>query len=271
MAWTSKILSTDRDRTPYLDAGDPHSPHVIVLVHAFPVGKRMWHSVTIPDGWRAIAPALPGFDGAEPIATATPTIDDYARAVLSVIDHLHIDNAVVGGVSMGGYVTFALWRLARLRWRGVVLADTKAGADTEQAREARQKLLEVVKQQGSRAVAEEMLPKLLGKTTLATRPQLVDEVRRLIERQTGEGLAGAIVRLRDRPDSTPLLPEMGVPALVIVGEEDTVTPPAESETMAAQLDDAQLVRIPGAGHLACMEKPEAFNTALDAFLRTIRY
>jgi len=269
--WTSKVLSTDRERIPYLDTGDPHSAHVIVLVHAFPVGKRMWHPVTIPDGWRGVAPALPGFDGAESVSTTTPHIDDYARAVLNVMDHLHIDNAVIGGVSMGGYVTFALWRLARLRWRALVLADTKAGPDTQQARAGRQKLLDTIKQQGSHGVAEEMAPKLVGKTTQETQPELVDEVRRLIERQTGEGLAGAVVRLRDRPDSTPLLAEIRVPALVIVGEEDTVTPPAESESMAARLGDAQLVRIPGAGHLASMENPGAFNAALAMFLSGIRY
>jgi 3-oxoadipate enol-lactonase len=147
-----------------------------------------------------------------------------------------------------------------------VLADTRAGADSEQARAGRQKLLDVVAAKGSRGVADEMAPKLLGDTTKKRQPELVGQVRRLIERQTGEGIAAAIVRLRDRPDSTPLLEEIAVPVLVLVGEEDSVTPPLESEQMQARLEDARLVRIPGAGHLSCMENPTAFNAALATFL-----
>jgi 3-oxoadipate enol-lactonase len=266
MPWTAKASSIDGVRVPYLEAGDPQSPHVIVLVHAFPVGMRMWEPVTVPDGWRAVAPALPGFDGVDAPPAGSTSLDDYARAVLAFMDELHIDHAVIGGVSMGGYVSFALWRLARPRWRGLVLADTRAGADSEQARAGRQKLLDVLKAQGSHGVAEEMLPKLLGETTRTRQPQLVDRVRRLIERQTGEGIAAAIVRLRDRPDSTPLLAEIRVPTLVLVGEEDGVTPPSESEQMHAQLEDAQLARIPEAGHLSCMENPAAFDAALARFL-----
>jgi 3-oxoadipate enol-lactonase len=167
---------------------------------------------------------------------------------------------------MGGYVTFASWRLAPLRWRGLVLADTKAGADSEQARAGREALRGVVKTKGPPGIADEMLPKLLGETTRTTRPELVDRVRRLVERQTADGVDAAIVRLRDRPDSTALLGEIGVPALVVVGEEDAVTPPSESELMQARLGDAQLARIPEAGHLSCMENPEAFNAALREFL-----
>jgi pimeloyl-ACP methyl ester carboxylesterase len=266
MPWTAKASSVDGLRVPYLDSGDPHSPHVIVLVHAFPVGMRMWEPVIVPAGWRGLAPALPGFDGVDPPPAGSTSLDDYAHAVLAFMDTLEIDNAVVGGVSMGGYVSFALWRLARLRWRGLVLADTRAGADSEQARAGRQKLLDVVATQGSHGVAGDMVPKLLGETTRTRQPQLVDHVRRLVERQTGEGIAAAIVRLRDRPDSTPLLDTITVPALVVVGEEDGVTPPSESEQMHAKLEDARLVRIPEAGHLSCLENPAAFNAALGAFL-----
>jgi pimeloyl-ACP methyl ester carboxylesterase len=270
MSWTPKAATIDGARVPFLESGEPTSPNVIVLVHAFPVGMRMWESVSIPPGWRAVAPALPGFDGADSPPAASTSIEDYARSVLALIDHLQVDRAVVGGVSMGGYVTFALWRLARLRWRGLVLADTRAGADSEQARAGRQKLLDMVNTQGTAAVAEDMLPKLLGETTRTQRSGIVDEVQRLIERQTREGVAAATVRLRDRLDSTPLLDDIAVPVLVIVGEEDVVTPPSESELMAARLGDARLTRIPAAGHLSCMEQPQAFSAALAAFLNEFR-
>jgi 3-oxoadipate enol-lactonase len=266
MPWTQNARSIDGVRVPHLEAGDAQSPRVIVLVHAFPVGMRMWEPVAVPDGWRALAPALPGFDGVDAPPAGSTSLDDYARAVLAFMDELRIDRAVLGGLSMGGYVSFALWRLARPRWRGLVLADTRAGADSEQARAGRQKLLDLVNAHGSRAVAEEMLPKLLGETTRTRRPQLVDRVRGLIERQPGEGIAAAIVRLRDRPDATPLLGEIRVPTLVVVGDEDGVTPPSESEQMHGRLEDAQLARIPEAGHLSCMENPAAFNAALARFL-----
>jgi 3-oxoadipate enol-lactonase len=259
-----------QQRAVFFESGDPASSNVVVLVHAFPVGMRMWETVTIPAGWRAVAPALPGFDDVDLPPASSSNIDDYARYVLALLDHLRIERPVIGGVSMGGYTTFALWRLDRLRWRGVVLADTRAGADSDQARAGREKMLETLGTGGRRAVAAEMVPKLLGKTSRSKRPEVVEDATRLIDRQTNEGLAAAVVRLRDRPDSTQLLGEIDVPALVVVGEEDEVTPVSESELMGARLADSRLVRIPEAGHLSCMENPVAFSTALASFLSEIR-
>lgn len=270
MASSLKAAMVGGSKVPYLDAGDPGSPHVLILIHAFPVGFRVWAPIAVPAGWRALVPALPGFDGADPPPAGSTSIDDYARAVLAFMDHFRVDNAVLGGLSMGGYVVFSLWRLARLRWRGLVLADTRPSADTGQGRAARQKMIDLVKVGGSSAVATEMIPKLLGETTRVRQPPLVAHVRRLIERQTSEGIAAAVVRLRDRPDSTPLLRDIGVPALVVVGEEDTVTPPSESEQMHAQLEDSRLVRITDAGHLSPLEAPGAFNAAIAAFLSELR-
>ena len=269
MTWTAKVATIAETRVPFLDAGDAQSPHVLLLIHAFPVGMRLWEPVVIPAQWRALAPALPGFDGAEPPARDSTSIDDYARWILRFMDHLRVDHAVLGGLSMGGYVAFALWRLERLRWRALVLADTRAGADSEPARAAREKLLQTIQARGTQGVADEMIPKLLGATTRTVRPQTVDHVRRLIERQTNEGVRAAVVRLRDRPDSTPLLPDIKVPALVLVGDEDEVTPPGEADRMHAQLEDARLVRIPQAGHLSCLENPPAFNAAVATFLSTV--
>ena len=266
MTWTAKAAMLGDRRFPYLDAGDPQSPHVLLLIHAFPVGMRVWDPVMIPPGWRGLAPALPGFDGAPPPPAGSSSLDDYAGFVLDFLDALGVDSAVLGGLSMGGYVSFALWRLDRLRWRGLVLADTRAGADTGQGRLGREKMLEVVRTRGTSGVADEMLPKLLGDTTRAKRPHLVDRARRMIERQTSEGVAAALVRLRDRPDSTPVLADITVPVLLLVGDEDVVTPAAESEQMGERLEDARVVRISEAGHLSCFENPGAFNAGLAAFL-----
>ena len=231
---------------------------------------RLWEPVTAPAGWRLVAPALPGFDGTDPLPGDSTSIDDYVGPIVEFMDHLRVDHAVLGGLSMGGYVAFALWRRERLRWRGLVLADTRAGADSEQGRAAREKMLQTLAARGVHGVADEMLPKLLGKTTPAERPQVVQHVRRMIERQTNEGVRGAIVRLRDRPDSTSLLEDVKVPVLVLVGDEDEVTPPTEAEQMKDRLEDARLVRIPQAGHLSCLENPAAFNAAIAAFVNAIR-
>jgi 3-oxoadipate enol-lactonase len=270
VTWTAKNATIGTSKIPYLETGDPESPHTLLLIHAFPVGMRVWEPVTVPHGWRALAPALPGFDGTDPPPASSTSIDDYGRSILAFMDHLHLDSAILGGLSIGGYISFALWRLDRLRWRGLVLADTRPGPDSEQGRAGRERMLKVVGERGTSGVADEMIPKLLGKTTRAQNQKLVDHVHRLVERQTKEGVAAALVRLRDRPDSTPQLGEIGVPVLLIVGEEDEVTPPRESEEMKARLEDARLVVVPEAGHLSCMEQPAAFNAALAAFLNESR-
>ena len=267
--WSVKRVEPTKGTATYLESGDANAGHTLVLLHAFPVGMHMWEAQRIPVDWHAIAPAMPGFDGAADADHQSSSIDDYAGAVLELMDHLGVATAVVGGLSMGGYVTFALWRLAASRCRALVLADTKAGADTKQARAGRQKALELVEREGASGLANDMLPKLLGETTRAERPDVVGYVRALIERQTPSAVAGALRRLRDRPDATALLPQIDVPTLVLVGSEDTLTPPSESERMRVVLPHATLDIIEQAGHLSNLERPAAFDAALSAFLTTL--
>jgi pimeloyl-ACP methyl ester carboxylesterase len=167
---------------------------------------------------------------------------------------------------MGGYVAFALLRLAARYVQGLVLADTRSQADTPEGVAGRTRLLQVVRDKGAPAVADEMIPKLLGSTTLQTRPAVVAQVRSLVLASSTEGIAGAIRALMTRPDSTPLLASIHVPTLIIVGEEDTVTPPAASEEMHRAISGSELVRIARAGHLSNLEQPEPFNAALAGFL-----
>ncbi len=248
----------------YLDSGDPRGA-ALVLVHAFPLGVRMFepqHGAFA--GWRLVTPALPGFDGSDPLDT--PSTDAYARSVIGLLDALGIDRAVFGGVSLGGYVLFGVLRQAASRVAGVLLADTRSAADTEDARAGRTRMLGLLREQGVSAVAAEMLPKLLGSTSRQTRPGLVDVVRGMIEAQTPAGIAGAIEALRSRPDSTPVLPGIAVPALVVAGGEDGITPPAEMERMAAQMPKAHFVTLAGAGHLSNLESPQAFNDTMTRWL-----
>jgi pimeloyl-ACP methyl ester carboxylesterase len=252
----------------YIEAGDPASANVLVLVHAFPVGTAMFEPQrgAFP-GWRLIIPALPGFDGSE--SAREPSIDGYASGVLGLLDGLRIPRAVFAGVSLGGYLLFGILRQAPDRVAGLVLVDTRSSADTEAARAGRQKLLQTARDSGPVAIAREMLPKLLGPTTHAERREIVSNVESMIHRQSAEGIAAAVEVLMSRPDSTPLLSAIQVPTLVIVGREDTLTPPAEMEEMAGRIRGARFVPIAGAGHLSNIERPDVFNQEVAGWLDSL--
>ena len=257
-------------RLRYLEAVPPASQRrrgVLVLLHAFPLNARMWEGqLGLADGgWRVIAPHFRGVDAG---AGDPPTvsIDDYAGDVIDLLDALHIDQAVIGGLSMGGYTAFAILRHAARYVQGLILADTRAEADAPEGLEARRKMLELVHAKGAAAVAEEMIPKLLGETTRRSRADVIDIVRSLILANSPEAIAGSVRALMSRPDSTPLLPAIHVPTLILVGAEDTVTPPALSEKMHHAIAGSELTVIPGAGHLANLEQPDLFNAALARFI-----
>lgn len=216
-------------------------------------------------GWRIIAPHFRGFDGGDGDPPAQ-SVDDYAGDVVDLLDALHIHEAVVGGLSMGGYVAFALLRHSARYVQGLILADTKAPADTPEGVEGRKRMIELVASKGPAAVAEEMISKLLGETTRRTRPDVVDRVRSLATASSAEAIAGALRALMTRPDSTPQLSTIHVPTLIVVGEEDTVTPRAAAEEMHRGIAGSELVVVPAAGHLSNLEQPAAFDAAVARFL-----
>jgi len=193
-------------------------------------------------------------------------MDAYAARVVAALDEIDVPRAVVCGLSLGGYVALAIARVARSRVAGLILADTRSGADTDSARAERERMLRLIDRGGPAAVADDMIPKLLGPSTLTSRVDIVDRVGELIRSQTAGALADATRAMMTRQDSTPLLASLDVPALVIVGEDDTLTPPAEAEAMASALAQATLLRIPAAGHLSNLENPGAFNVAVGHFL-----
>jgi pimeloyl-ACP methyl ester carboxylesterase len=240
-----------------------------VLLHAFPLSADQWlpqlHRVA--PGCRYVAPDLRGFRGSgiafEETQLDGVTTDDYAADVLELMSHLDIDQAVIAGLSMGGYVAFALLRRAPARVSGLVLADTRPGADSAEGRAARDAMVELVGRDGAAAVATQMLPKLLGETTQREQPDLSDAVRRLIELNTPEAIAAGALALKTRPDSTPLLSTIAVPTTILCGAEDVLTPPAESRAMQAAIAGSQLVMLPGAGHLSNLESAAAFSSALE--------
>jgi pimeloyl-ACP methyl ester carboxylesterase len=216
-------------------------------------------------GWRVIVPQLRGFDdGAQDPPTSS--MDDFAGDVVDLLDRLHVQEAVIGGLSMGGYAALAMFRHAPRYFQGLVLADTRADADAPATVEARKRQITLVSERGPSAIADEMLPKLLGDTTRAQRPEIAERVRSLMLASSSAAIAGALTALMTRADSIPLLKTIHCPTLVIVGEEDTITPRPLSEALQTGIAGAELVSIPRAGHLSNLEQPSVFNDALAGFL-----
>jgi non-heme chloroperoxidase len=212
--------------------------------------------------WRVIAPPLirvPG-DGRR------LTMDDVAGEVIDALDREHVAEAVVVGLSMGGYAALAMFRHAPRYVQGLVLCDTRSEADTDEGKEGRRKMQQTAREKGPGAIADEMIPKLLGSTTRGTSPDVVERVRALILSNTPETIAAALDALMSRHDSTDLLGSIHCPTLIVVGEEDSVTPRVLSEKMHAGIAGSRLQVIPRAGHLSSLEQPEAFNGALADFL-----
>lgn len=241
----------------------------IVFLHAFPLDRSMWApqvGALVRQG-RCIAPDLRGFGASTP---APPySIDQYADDVAALLDVLGAQPAVVVGLSMGGYVAFAFWRRHRAKVRALVLADTRAGADTDEGREKRRRLIEVAQSRGSETVAEMQVASMVGKTTRQRRPDVVDTVRGMMAAAPVEGIVGALEAMMARPDSTPTLATIDVPTLLIVGEDDTLTPPTEARSMHERIRGSRLEIIVQAGHICNLERPAAFNHVVSEFVEGV--
>jgi 3-oxoadipate enol-lactonase len=239
----------------------------LVLLHAFPLNARMWEPqrVLAEQGWRVIVPQFRGMDGGERVQPVT-SMDDFAGDVIDLADALHLQDAVFCGLSMGGYVALAIFRHAPRYLRALVLADTRAGADTPEGVEGRKKMIALVREKGPAAVADQMLPKLLGATTLRERPEIAQRVRELIMSNSAEAIVGAVTAMMTREDSTPLLATIHCPTLVVAGAEDALIAPGASEDMQREIPGSSLVVLPSAGHLSNLEQPDAFNAAVGRFL-----
>ncbi len=242
----------------------------VVLLHAFPLNATMWRPQVegVPAGWRVITPDLPGFGNSSdpPVNTMT----GMAEHVLRALDSMGLERAVIGGLSMGGYVTLALYRLAPERFEAMILADTRATADNDTQKEGRRKMIATVRAKGATAVADEMLPKLLGATSQKEHPDLATTVRGMIESTAPDAIAAAAEAMMNRPDSTSLLASIEIPALIVCGEEDVLTPPADARALHQQIRASRLELLPGAGHLSNLEAPARFSGALRDFLITLR-
>jgi len=242
----------------------------VLFLHAFPLDHAMWDGETqaLQATHQVIRFDCRGF-GASPPGEGLLTMERIADDGAALLDHLGVGRAVVCGLSMGGYAAFAMVRRHADRLKGLVLADTRPGPDSAEGRQARATLAEKVGREGAAAAADAFLPKLLGETTHRERPAVVARVRDVILATSPRGMMDALAGLAARADSTPTLREIRVPTLVVCGIEDTLTPVSESKAMNEALPASRLEVLAGAGHLANLETPAAFQGALLTFLASL--
>jgi pimeloyl-ACP methyl ester carboxylesterase len=235
----------------------------LVLVHAFPFDGRMWRGTAqaLSRSCRVIVPDMRGF-GDSALGSGDPSIADMADDVAILMDSLGLQRATVGGLSMGGYVALAFAARHRARLERLILADTRAAADSDKARAGRADTLAFVEREGVAALVERQLAVLLSP---AANEAIRQEVRELGV-QSVASVCAAIRALRDRPDRQGELAAIDCPTLVVVGTDDSISPPAEVAAMAAAIPGARLTEIAGAGHLSNLEKPAEFVAAIADFM-----
>ena len=257
--------------TPLLQFIEAHPPAgtreigTLLCLHAFPLNAHMWDGqMTLAHhGWRVIAPHWRGVQTDEP---AADSFEAMADAVLELLASQEVPWPVIAGVSMGGYLAFALLRQDPKLARGLILCDTRAEGDPPQNREGRLKMLSVLNDKGVAPVADEMVPRLLGRSTQQSKPQVAERVRAIAVSNQASGVAGVLTSMMNRADSTALLPTISCPTLIICGEEDVLTTPAMSQAMHAAIPGSELVLFEQTGHLPNLEQPERFNATVARFL-----
>ncbi len=249
---------------------DRGSGFPLVFLHAFPMDRTMWleQAAALSVRFRVITIDLRGH-GESDAPYWRYGLDQYADDVQAVLAHLQIHSALFIGLSMGGYVEFELYRRHPRSIRGLILADTRAEGDRPEQIRWRFELAQRAAASGADVVASEMLPKLLSPGTYEHNPGLVEEVRAIMRSAPIPGIIGDLMALAGRADSTELLPAIAVPTLVVVGEDDRLTPPDDAALMAEAIPGARMIMIPGAGHLSNMEQPVLFNRAVEEFAAAV--
>src|SRR4029453_12469860 len=258
-------VQIDNINLAYTDTG---AGRPVVLIHGYPFNRSLWNEQVeaLSNSYRVIVPDLRGL-GETDASTGTAPINRMAQDGAQLLDHLQISQAVIGGLSMGGYVALAFYKQFPSRVRALVLADTRAQADTEEAKQTRAQQAEKALSEGMAGIADAMLPKLLTPETVSKRPEVVKRVRDMMLKTKPEGAAAALLGMAERGDQTELLARVNSPTLILVGAEDAITPVADSEKMRDGIAGSRLVVLENAGHVSNLERTEQFNDALLSFLK----
>ncbi|WP_238783197.1 alpha/beta fold hydrolase [Streptomyces monomycini] len=257
--------------TAYEDTGEA-AGETILLIHGHPFDHTMWAPQTTAlaaAGHRVLVPDLRGY-GATQVVPGTTRLETFAADLAALLDHLGVtDRIVLGGLSMGGQIAMECACRFPERLRALVLADTFARAETPEGRQARNAMADRLLREGMRGYTEEALDKMVSPRTIATRPAVADHVRRMMLGTPPEGAAAALRGRAERPDYADTLARLAVPALVLVGRDDTYTPVADAEFLCDRIPDARLAVVEDAAHLPNLEQPDAFDAALTAFLAAL--
>lgn len=242
----------------------------VVFVHAFPLNSAMWEPqvATLSTRCRTVTIDLRGF-GASPPLDGPYSMSHMASDVMGLIKHLVLDKPIIVGLSMGGYIALAFCSLFPEALAGLVLADTRADTDADEARERRLRSASWAETQGIDSLIEDAIPVLLGERSRAANPGLIQQVRRIAKKTSPSGYANAQRAMAERQDSTPFLVNINCPVLVITGQDDVLTPPSVGEEMSRRFPDSRFELIEGAGHLSNLERPDQFNAALWSFISAI--
>jgi 3-oxoadipate enol-lactonase len=242
----------------------------ILFIHGYPLSKAMWDPQVkgLSSNFRVITLDLRGHGESE-APLWLYTVEMFADDIRALLDHLSIDQVVLVGFSMGGYITFAFYRKNRNRVKALILADTRPQADSLEGKQGRFKTAQTAHKQGAGAIADAMLPKLLTSQSVQSRPDVVQHVRKIMTDTPVAGIAGDLMAMAERPDSVPLLSEITCPTLILVGEQDGLTPPADAKLMAEKIKKSQLEMIPAAAHLSNLEQPDHFNKVVRKFLEAL--
>ncbi len=249
----------------FLDEGDGR---VVLFVHGFPLDHSMWDGQRrgLRDRFRVVIPDLRGFGRSE-LTGDSLTLADLADDLAALLDHIGAAGPIVYcGLSMGGYIAFEFARRHRARLEKLILCDTRALPDSPEQAAARLTMVTTVLTEGPRLLVEMMLPRLFGPQTNEDHPEIVDQIRNTMLATSSRTIAAAQRMMANRPDSTDLLPLLDLPTLVLVGEHDLISPASEMRAIAEALPQGQFVQIPGIGHMAPLEAPDAVNAALLQFL-----
>ena len=240
----------------------------LLLIHGFPLDRTLWRTqiAGLSQIFRVIAPDLRGFGQSSDTDGEAVTMDQYAADLKSLLDSVNVKQAVVGGISMGGYVALAFYAQYADRVKGLILANTRAIPDSEEGKQSRLANAQKVSEAGSSFLVENMAPKMLGPSA---KPEIEIAVRSMMARQRAPGLTSALRGMAARPDRTTLLRFATVPALIVSGSEDALIPPSDSEAMHVLIPNSRLVIIPDAGHLSNLDKADAFNHVVREFYKQV--
>lgn len=243
----------------------------VVLLHAFPLSRKMWEpqlETLVAANCRVITPDFRGF-GENDNFSDINSMEDMAHDIAELLGVLEIEKAIIGGLSMGGYVLFNLYRIYPEMFAGIILADTMCGADTDEKRKGRFDLIEKIESDGVQALTENMLPKLISDYTRQNNPALVENLEKEFASVNSPGSIAAQRGMAQRKDHCDLLDSISVPTVLIFGEHDQVTDLEAAEKMLLKIENSKLIKIKNAGHYSNLEQPRQFNDALRQFVESI--